>query len=122
MHLRSSAPPLAAPPFPTFAVAVETDGDHARVTPRGELDLVSVVPLERAVVDLSEQGVTDVVLDLSELTFFDSTALCLLLRLDARLRGECRGFGIVVGDGIAARVLTITRMRERFRCDDVDRG
>lgn len=122
MHLRSAAPPLAAPPSPPFAVPVETDGGQARVTPRGELDLTTVPPLERVVVDLCEQGVTDVVLDLSELTFFDSTALCLLLRLDARLREECRGFGIVVGDGIAARVLSITRMRNRFRCEDVDPG
>jgi len=122
MHVRLSAPPSATPPFPPFAVGVDIDGDHARVTPRGELDLVTVPPLERAVVDLCEQGSADIVLDLSELTFFDSTALCLLLRLDAQLRGERRGFGIVVGDGIAARVLTITRMRDRFRCDDANGG
>ncbi|HEX5145821.1 MAG TPA: STAS domain-containing protein, partial [Conexibacter sp.] len=71
-----------------------------------------------AVVELCEQAVEDVVLDLSELTFFDSTGLCMLLRLDARLREEARGFGIVVGDGFAARVLTVTRMRGRFRCED----
>jgi anti-anti-sigma factor len=122
MHVRLSAPPPAAPPVSSFAFSVDTDGDRAHVTPRGELDLVTVPPLERAVVDLCERGIKDVVLDLSELTFFDSTALCMLLRLDARLRQECRGFGIVVGDGIAARVLTITRMHGRFRCDDLDCG
>lgn len=122
MHVRSSPPPPAAPPVPPFAVSVDTHGDRARVTLRGELDLVTVPPLERVVIDLCEREVADVVLDLSELAFFDSTALCLLLRLDARLRGERRGFGIVVGDGIAARVLTVTRMHDRFRCDDAARG
>lgn len=114
--------PSPAPPAPSFAVAVDTQGKRARVTPRGELDLVTVPPLERTVMSLCEQGAADVVVDLSELAFFDSTALCMLLRLDARLRGARRGFGIVVGDGIAARVLAVTRTRDRFRCDDVDRG
>ncbi|MFL5818150.1 MAG: STAS domain-containing protein [Conexibacter sp.] len=122
MHVQSSAPSPVAPFAPSFAVCVDVDGDRARLTPRGELDLVTVAPLERAVVQLCEQEVADVVLDLSELTFFDSSALCLLLRLDARLRQERRGFGVVAGDGIAARVLTITRMRDRFRCDDLDWG
>jgi anti-anti-sigma factor len=122
MHARLSAPPPAAPTVPPFALGVETVESRARLTPRGELDLVTVPPLERAVLELCEEGVTDVVLDLSELTFFDSTALCSLLRLDARLREERRGFGLVVGDGIAARVLALTRMRDRFRCADVDSG
>ncbi|HKG38995.1 MAG TPA: STAS domain-containing protein [Conexibacter sp.] len=122
MHVRLSASPPAALPFPRFAVGVDIDADCARVTPRGELDLVTVPPLECAIGELCEQGVTDVVLDLSELTFFDSTALCLLLRLDARLRDECRGFRIVVGEGVPARVLAVTRMRNRFRCEDADRG
>jgi anti-sigma B factor antagonist len=123
MHVHSSAsPPPAAPPAPLFAVEVDAHEDRARLTPRGELDILTVPPLERAVVDLCEQGVADVVLDLSELTFFDSTALCMLLRLDARMRDAQCDFGIVVGDGIAARVLGQTHMRSRFRCQDADRG
>jgi anti-sigma B factor antagonist len=119
MHVRSSAPsPLA----PLFAVELDRHEDRARLTPRGELDILTVPPLERAIVDLCEQGIADVVLDLSELTFFDSTALCMLLRLDDRLRDARCDFGIVVGDGIAARVLGQTHMRSRFRCDDTDGG
>jgi len=118
MHLRPSPPS----PLPPFAVAVDTDGRQARVTPRGELDVATVPPLERAVAELCEQDVTDVVLDLRELTFFDSTALCLLLRLDARMHDERRRLALVVGDGIAARVLDLTRTRGRFRCDEADRG
>ena len=122
MQVRPFSPTPAAPPVSSLAVGVHSDGRRARLALRGELDLATVPRLEHVVLDLCDQGVMDVTLDLSELAFFDSTALHLLLRLHAGLRGDCRGFGIVVGDAAAARVLALTRMRGRFRCDDADGG
>lgn len=119
MHHDHAVP--TTPWVTSFTVDVRLDGERALVTPRGELDLATVPLLERAVPG-RDDGVAHVSLDLRELTFFDSTALGLLLRLDEQLRAERRRFGILVGDGFAARVLLLTCTRERFRCEDLDLG
>jgi anti-sigma B factor antagonist len=74
---------LATEPQPyrsaIFAVAAEPDGGAMRVRASGELDVASVPHLEGAVsASLAAGG--RVVLDLSGLTFIDSTGVKLVLR------------------------------------------
>jgi anti-anti-sigma factor len=110
--MRTSHPPDGL--LTTFRLQVRPDGDQVLVTPRGELDLWTCEPLEAQVRDLCDRGVAAVCLDLRELSFFDSSALRLLLRLDEALAvAGCR-FTIAEGDGAAAHVLQLTRMSGRF--------
>jgi anti-sigma B factor antagonist len=70
-----------------FDVRVDLDGTTARVVPSGELDLATAPRLQEKV--RSTLGtVTRVILDLSQLTFIDSSGLRLLIVLHDRAKAE----------------------------------
>jgi anti-anti-sigma factor len=72
----------------TLTIRRDVRGGSARLTPAGELDLATVPQLEREVEAVLSQGLREVVIDLGELTFMDSSALRLFLTLSQRARGE----------------------------------
>jgi len=84
--------PEHASPSPDFSLQVSRHDAGTRLAPRGELDLTTAPELEAALRDHLPQG--DVVLDLSELSFLDSTGLRLLL--SERERGDREGFALRV--------------------------
>ena len=78
---------------PAFSVATEIDGDHAVVRVVGELDLETAPRLREELVGLVNRGVTELVLDLADLDFIDSSGLSVLIMALKRLRergGELR--------------------------------
>lgn len=79
----------------------------------GELDLGSVPALERELDTLAEPGRT-VVLDLSALTFMDSTGLRTILAADERLRGADARLVLVRGPQAVDRVFRITGTAEQL--------
>lgn len=60
---------------PSFELAVETGDGRVTFIPRGELDLATAPELEERVLAALRDGEQDVVLDLRELTFMDSTGV-----------------------------------------------
>ena len=74
----------AAVPEP-FDVEVEHHDDVALVRPRGELDLATAAALQHVLDGISSPRL---VLDLSELSFIDSTGLHLLVALHERSQRE----------------------------------
>ena len=82
--------------------------EFVRVVPIGELDLVSVNVLDRALCELLEAGFTCLVLDLSRLTFIDSTGIHLVLRYQQRLEPDDRQFSLIPGPPQVQRVLELT--------------
>jgi anti-sigma B factor antagonist len=100
--------------FQAFRVIARPDGDGVRLLARGELDLGTVPTVEREVEELCARGVREIVLDLHELAFIDSSGLSLLLRLNARSRADGFRFAIVEGDGPVRRLLTLTKLRDDF--------
>jgi anti-sigma B factor antagonist len=82
-----------------FRVDVEPLRDAVRVCPSGELDLASVGVLRAQVEDLIAAGFDRLVLDLGELTFFDSTGIHLVLDLLQGSRTD--GWRLAVVDGAA---------------------
>jgi anti-sigma B factor antagonist len=61
------------------------------------------------------------VVDLSKLTFLDSTGLRCIVTADERARSEGRRIVIVRGPDAVQRVFAITRLEERLEMvDDVD--
>jgi anti-anti-sigma factor len=65
----------------SFEIRVQSTQGRTRVVPSGELDLATAPQLERAVM-AAARGLEDVVLDLSQLTFIDSSGLRALIVLN----------------------------------------
>ena len=63
-----------------FGVADEAIDDHTRVVvPEGEIDAFTAPQLGGRLLTLADEGRTDVVVDLSRVTFMDSTGIAVLL-------------------------------------------
>lgn len=90
-----------------------------RVVLRGELDLSTVEKVEDAL-DAAHSGEKLLVLDLSALTFLDSTGLRLMVTVDQRARKDGRRLVIVKGPETVQRVFSITKLDEALEMvDDV---
>ena len=78
---------------PEFALHVDRDGSVATVAVRGELDVATAPDLISALAAL-EPGYDELVIDLSECSFFASSGISVLLDENARATAE--GFRLVV--------------------------
>ncbi len=98
---------------------IEGDG-LVRLQLRGELDLSTVGKVEEELKRAESGGPPLVVLDLSQLTFLDSTGLRLVITADDRAREAGRRLAVVKGPETVQRVFSITRLDERIEIvDDV---
>jgi anti-anti-sigma factor len=78
------------------------------ITLRGEWDVANRERLRGALQELGEKG--DVVVDLRQASFFDSTALAELIGLYKRLTGAGRRLEALVGDSNMRRLLELTSL------------
>jgi anti-anti-sigma factor len=81
---------------------------------RGELDLSSVNKVHDELRRVEADAPRVVLLDLSKLTFLDSTGLRCLVTADQRARDEGRRLVLVRGPDPVQRVFSITRLEERL--------
>ena len=94
-------------------------GTHAvRLVARGELDLYVEPVIVDRVTELAERGVKLVILDLSGVSFLDSTGLRGIIRASNVLAAHDGRLLIEGATGAAQRVLEITGMLERYRAGD----
>lgn len=93
--------PSASSVVDDFAVDVATDAGRAFVTVRGELDLLTAQQLDARIAE-AEGAASDVLIDLSGLTFLDVAGIHVLLNACAR-----NGTRIVCPPGNARRVLEL---------------
>ncbi len=92
-----------------------------RVSLRGELDLSTVEKVEDELRRIEDRADKLLVLDLSGLTFLDSTGLRLMVTADQRARKAGRRLALVRGPDTVHRVFTITKLDERLQMvDDVE--
>jgi anti-anti-sigma factor len=77
-----------AVPFPKsgFSVTTRRQADGVLIEIRGELDLANADAVERAIRDAEDTEIGAIVVDLSEMSFVDSTGLSVLLRARSRDR------------------------------------
>ena len=85
---------------------------------RGELDLSSVNKVQDELQRVEADGPSVVLLDLSKLTFLDSTGLRCLVTADQRARDAGRRLVLVRGPDPVQRVFAITRLEERLEMVD----
>jgi anti-sigma B factor antagonist len=94
-----------------FEVRRERTGSLHRLIPVGELDLATAPILERAFnAAYDDDDAAMIVVDLTELSFMDSSGINLLVRLNAACDGADR-LRIVNGSPEVGRVLDLTGVR-----------
>jgi anti-sigma B factor antagonist len=98
-----------------FALSEESLGEGRHVVAvRGEIDLFTAPELKKTLADAIENGASRVVVDLSETTFLDSTALGVLIGAVKRLRGRDGQLVIVNTDANIAKTFEITGLDQIF--------
>jgi anti-sigma B factor antagonist len=86
----------------------------------GELDLSTVAKVQEELRRVEVDSPATLVVDLSKLTFLDSTGLRCIVTADERAREEGRRIVIVRGPDAVQRVFAITRLDDRLEMvDDV---
>lgn len=91
-----------------FSLAIEEQGGRTVAAVAGELDVHSSPELERVLGELIDNGSTDLVVDLSGLSFMDSTGLGALIKtLKSAQQADGRLAAVVSGDKIL-KVFQIT--------------
>ena len=94
--------------IPSFDLRVVRTGRATRIAPCGELDIATTPELEQALADATADGVEEIVLDLRELTFMDSTGLRALAQANTRADASGVALSIVRGPRQIERVLEIS--------------
>jgi anti-anti-sigma factor len=84
----------------------------------GELDLSSVAKVQEELRRIEVDPPAKLVVDLSKLTFLDSTGLRCIVTADERAREQGRQIVIVRGPDAVQRVFTITRLDDRLEMVD----
>jgi anti-anti-sigma factor len=115
--MASSGPP---PPPSALEIDSKLHAGSARLTPAGELDIATAPQLEQEVRSLLARSVRDVVIDLSRLTFIDSSALRLFIVLNERAGSEGWRLGFVRPVGQVASVFEITGAQDTLPFVDGD--
>jgi anti-anti-sigma factor len=80
----------------------------------GELDLLSVPRLRMRFADVVRRSEGDVVLDMGDVTFIDSTGLAAMLNALRRLTRARRRLVVACADGPVLRMLRLTRLDGTF--------
>jgi anti-anti-sigma factor len=84
----------------------------------GELDLSTVAKVQEELRRVEAAAPATLVVDLSKLSFLDSTGLRCIVTADERARAEGRRIVIVRGPDAVQRVFAITRLDDRLEMVD----
>jgi len=94
--------------LPPFELRVVRDDGSAHIAPVGELDIATTPELEQALAHATADAVAEIVLDLRELTFMDSTGLRALAQANAAAEQSGVALSIIRGPRQIDRVLEIS--------------
>ena len=85
-----------------------------RVVPIGELDLATVSVLDQALCEQLDAGFSCLVLDLSRLTFIDSSGINAIVRYQQRLDADGRQFRLIPGPPQVQRPFKVMGLVDRL--------
>ena len=104
----------------SFAIeVVEPDAPERQIRVRGELDMSTAPELSTALIKAGEEAEGAVTLDLSGVTFLDSSAIGALIAAGQELNATGRSLRIGPRSAIVSRVLEITGLSEDSDAFDV---
>jgi anti-sigma B factor antagonist len=95
----------------SFEVFDAEDGDPIIVTLSGELDIAVAPKLREALAEITEED-RDVLVDLEDLTFLDSTGISVLVLACKRIRSQGGAFSLAGMSDRVRRVLEVTSLLE----------
>jgi anti-sigma B factor antagonist len=95
-----------------LGVDLTRDGDRLRVAVRGELDLLAAPHLRTELLEATKEDPAAIGLDLSAVTFIDSTGISVILQ--AWQRASANGSRLVVDSAspVVARVIEVAGLTE----------
>jgi anti-sigma B factor antagonist len=100
---------------PEFALTEDSlDSDRHVVAVRGEIDLFTAPDLKATLVAAIDSGKSRIVVDLTDTTFLDSTALGVLIGVVKRLRARDGVLTLVNVDPNIAKTFEITGLDQIF--------
>lgn len=102
---------------PPFSCTVVQADDRPHVVVHGELDLATVAELDGALHRLHDDGARAPVLDLSGVTFIDSTGVSAVLRWHIRLGGPDGDLSVRLGPAVED-VMALCGVLPRLRLHD----
>lgn len=97
-----------------LSIETRSDGGVTQVALAGEFDLAAVPQFEDAIAAVEAGAPAAIVIDLSSLTFMDSSGLRALVMADNRARTASRRLAIVPGPPAVRRVFEITQLDSRL--------
>jgi anti-sigma B factor antagonist len=103
---------------PELVITIERNGHQAVLGVQGELDAYTAPALEERITGLLADGVSDLVLDLSQTGFLDSSGLRALLTVHRRLESNEGDLSLRGPSEPVLRLLEITGLREHFGIAD----
>lgn len=92
----------------------EDDGETLVFKLRGSLDLATSPTARAALIEATEKGCHDLIVDLTQLEFLDSTGLGALIGAHRRTAERGGSLRLIVTDGPIARLLNITGLVRVF--------
>ena len=95
-----------------FEVTVQRDHELATIMVSGELDLATVLQLSAAVAEHHDVGLF--VLDLTAVTFIDSTGVRVLIQADRACARSGSRLVVLAGDGPVRRLLDLCKLDGRL--------
>jgi len=95
-----------------FSATIDGDGARMTVSAAGEIDLLVAPDLRTALVDATQSGAHVVALDLSSVSFIDSTGLSVIVHAWRRLGADGRNLVVTAASEPVTRVMTTTGVAE----------
>jgi anti-sigma B factor antagonist len=96
------------------AATAPLDNGTPVVSAMGEIDLATAPELERTLLDVTEAGTGEVIVDLTGCRFLDSRGLRALIATKERLERSDRSLALVLSNPSVMRVFQITGLDELF--------
>jgi anti-anti-sigma factor len=102
-------------PFPEpFRIETRPERSCVRIVLHGELDISTTPDVERALSELRESGWKELVLDLSALSFLDSSGVHLVLRWTQEASADGIDLALVRGPAAVQRVFEIAGVADHL--------
>ncbi len=97
-----------------FALTERAGRDGIMLAARGELDALTAPRFGARIGELVRTSNRDLIVDLSGVTFIDSTGLHVLLNAQRRLTRQSRRLRVICGPGSVRRTIELARLAETF--------
>ncbi|MEA2157468.1 MAG: anti-sigma factor antagonist [Solirubrobacteraceae bacterium] len=94
------------------------EGDVHTIVIAGELDVATAGRVERRLIEAEASDAAAIVLDLSGLTFMDSTGVRLVLSAHARSRADSNRLRLIRGPAAVHRVFELSGVDDTLPFDD----